>query len=256
MSQQRPYSANNSAVSATGGNQVREFIPVTDADQDGLPDWQNSFNIATVYMDDSEDEVVTKTGALAVQLATLTNTTDRDTSSILSQIGGSLSQDLLDEDYRLADIKVSQDNSQSALRTYGNRVASITFEHSTPAGTESELDILNRALLRNNPSLLEGLDPIVLSYEKMLEAMLATPVPSSLTREHLAIINVYQALLNDTLAFQEVFTDALPAMTRFRRYQADVEALYTSLVMLYQKLHSQGIQWSEADAASRLISVE
>ena len=90
----------------------------------------------------------------------------------------------------------------------------------------------------------------------MTAAMLSTPVPSSLIREHLSLINVYQALAVDIKSFRNVLTDALPAMVRLRRYPSDAGALYTAISNLYLKLNEVGIQWSESDTASRFISIE
>lgn len=238
-----------------GDQPIRGYIPVTDNDADGLPDWQNSFDIATVYIDDKPEETLTRTGALAVDLATRANSGPTGVDTVLADIGTSLTREMLDKDYGMANITLSDDNSLTAKKAYGNRVAAIALDNAPPKGTEGELVVLNRALLRDDPTIITALDPTIVAYEKMLKDMLETPVPSSLAREHLSLINVYQALINDIKAFRYIFDDALPAMTRFRRYQADAEALYTAIGMLYQKLHDEGIQWNEYDPASKLVKV-
>ena len=238
-----------------GGQPIRGYIPVADNDADGLPDWQNTFDIATVYIDEEPEETLTKTGALAVDLATRSNAVTSGANNVLLDVGSSLTREMMDKDYGMADINVSEDNSITAKKAYGNRVAQIALNNAPPTGTEGELIVLNRALLRDDPTIIAALDPTIASYQKMLTEMLETPVPSSLAKEHLSLINVYQALLNDIKAFRYIFDDALPAMARFRRYQADAEALYTAIVFLYQKLDAEGIQWNEYDPASKLIKV-
>lgn len=233
----------------------RGFIPVGDTDNDGLPDWQNTFDIATVYVDNTPEETLSATGALAVELATKLGTGQAGTAVAMPSIGALVVREMVDKDYTSADILISNDDSYAAKKAYGNRVAQIAIENAPPKDTEGELVILNRALLRDDPTVLTGLDPTIRAYEKMLEEMLKTPVPPSLEREHLSLINVYQALLNDIKSFRLTFEDALPAMARFRRYQADAEALYTAIVLLYQKLDAEGIQWTEQDPASKLITV-
>ncbi len=237
-----------------GGQPLHGYIPVADADEDGLPDWQNTFDIPTVYIDEKPEETLTKTGALAIDLVNRTNV-GAGSSNLLLDVGSSLTREMLDKDYAMADIKLSEDNSIAAKRAYGNRVAEIALNNAPPKGTEGELIVLNRALLRDDPAIIAALDPTIVAYQQMLTDMLETPVPSSLAREHLSLINVYQALLNDIKAFRFIFDDALPAMARFRRYQADAEALYTAIVFLYQKLDAEGIQWNEHDPASKLIKV-
>lgn len=258
LSRDKTNTDNLSIVATTAeteGVPTHGFIPVDDADGDGLPDWQNTFNIATVYIDETPAEKLTQTGALAVELATRLNAGTSGSTGVMTDISSLVAKQMVDKDYTQADIKISKDNSLTAKKAYGNRVAAIAIDNAPPSGTEGELLVLNRALLRNDPMILSGLDPTIVSYEKMLAAMLDTPVPSSLVTEHLSLINVYQALINDIKSFRLTFDDALPAMTRFRRYQADAEALYTAIVFLYQKLDAEGIQWTEQDPASKLIKV-
>lgn len=240
------------------GQPIRGYIPVNDNDADGLPDWQNTFNISTVYVDNTPTETLTTTGAMAIVLATQLAGGNKDTDAILNDpnLRDIIADTFVDQDYTINDIKVSEDNSVAALRIYGNQVASIAFVNAPPQTTEDELTVFNRALSRNDPEILTGLDPTITSYEKMLADMLEVQVPSSLTREHLALTNVYQAILIDIKAFRDVFNDALPATTRFRRYLADVAALNEALVLLYAKLHNSGVQWSSQDTASRLIKTE
>ncbi len=233
---------------------VRQFIDVDDNDQDGLPDWQNSLSLNTINLD--EEGGGTRTSALAVELATLTTTSEASSDTILASVGSDLAREGQDIPYTREDITIVQNDTPASLRSYGNKVASIALNNAPPAGTEDELTILNRALVRNDPNVLEDLSPTIVSYERMVEAMLATPVPSSMVREHLSLLNVYQAILNDIKGFQGVFTDALPAMIRFRRYQADVEALYVALNLLYLQLHGRGIVWGPNDQASQFITIE
>jgi hypothetical protein len=234
----------------------RDFIAVEDQDSDGLPDWQNTFNISTINLDEvSQSATMTKTATLAADLATHTFATETNVGSITSLLRPNILDDSLDTQYGREDIVVGSDDSPFYLRTYGNAVAAIAIENAPPTGTESELTILNRALLRNDPAILEGLKPTVTAYEQMITDMLATPVPPMLVQEHLSLINVYQALVGDIKAFQGTFDDALPAMLRFRRYQADAEALYVAIAFLYQTLDEQGIKWTEADIASKFVEI-
>lgn len=234
---------------------ARTFIKVADQDNDGLPDWQNTLNIPTIRLDATSSEM-TKTAALTAELAARTSGTGTASSAILADIGSDLAQAARDEQYTSRDISVTADNSATALRLYGNQVAAIALNNAPPHGTEDELTILNRALVRNDPAIVAELKPTIDSYNGMIEDMLQVNVPSAMVREHLALLNVYQALENDIAAFELVFTDALPAMVRFRRYQADAEALYVALNMLYLKLDKNGITWTDADVASRLIKIE
>lgn len=238
---------------------TRVFIPVDDKDGDGIPDWQSTLNISTIYLNEETAATtsMTKTASLAAELATLSLAGNKQPDkAALNDLSTRLAADSMDEQYDRTDIRITNNNDADSLRRYGNRVAEITFEYAPPKGTENELVILNRAMSTNDTTVIEKLEPIIVSYEGMLSAMLVTEVPSNLVKEHLSLINVYNAILNDQRAFKNVFNDALPAMTRLRRYQADTEALYLAISNLYLKLDQNGIKWSESDTASSFIKIE
>lgn len=238
---------------------TRTFIAVDDTDEDGLPDWQNTLNISTIYLDEetSATTTLTKTASLAAELAALSLPGNNlDNNSALEDLSARLAAEGVDKQYTRADIRISNNNDAESLRRYGNRVAAITFEYAPPKGTENEMVILNRAMSMNDAKLIEKLKPITSSYEGMVSAMMVTEVPSTLVKEHLSLINVYTAILNDLRAFENVFVDALPAMTRLSRYQADTEALYLAISNLYLKLDKAGIKWTDADTTSRFIKIE
>ncbi len=244
-------------VAPTLVSNTRTFINITDKNFDGIPDWQESLNIPTIHLGgENNSATMTKTAALAVTLATqsyIGNTSgNQNTDSLLSQVR----QESLDIQYDRSDIKVGSSNNQEILRTYGNKVAAITFDFAPPANTDNELLIVNRALNRNKAEILNDLDPIIESYEKMISAMLATEVPPSLVKEHLSLINVYNAILKDIKAFKNLFNDAFPAMARLQRYQSDTEALYLAISNLYLSLDKLGIKWNNNDIASRFIKIE
>ncbi len=246
-------SANTTYTSDTAP--LRTFIAVADADKNNIPDWQDGLSIPTINLDELDANATpTQTSEVAIELA--------QTSLSSSTIGTLDIRDRVidinnDTPFTRADIIVSGNDDVLTQKIYGNAVATITFTYAPPAGTRNELEILNSAFISDNgKEVIKELDPIITSYENMINAMENTPVPPSLVVEHLSLLNVYQAILSDLKAFRHVFSDALPAMTRFSRYQADVYALYTAISNLYLKLDANGIQWTEADMASKLIKVE
>lgn len=236
---------------------IRQFIPVRDTDGNNIPDWQESFAEGTIMFSEQPQSTTTLSGQLVSSVANQLVAGGRPTNQILADLGKQLAETNLDPQYTQDDITVSGDTSVEALRNYGNRVAAIAFlEYPLPNGVPSEVDILNKAFLYNDPKYLEELDFIVTSYEDMRDAMLKTTVPATLVREHLSLINVYNALAIDIKAFRHLFEDSLTATLRFRRYPADADALYLAISNLYLKLHESGVQWEKGDTTSRFIQIE
>ena len=233
----------------------RTFIPVDDENDDGVPDWQEPF--ASIKIDLDEIGTTTNTSSQTAKLARefgnqMLTTGSYSPTGVLNAV----KEQSEDKVFTSDDIIVLQEDSQALRRNYGNRVAEIAEANATTAEIENELVILRRALIADKPEVLEELDIIIAGYEGMLEDMLAEPVPESLVEEHLALINVYLALLTNIKAFRGVFEDALTSLTRYGRYPKDVRELQAAIVALYQKLHDEGIRWSEEDAASKLIEIK
>jgi hypothetical protein len=243
----------------------RKYIEVKDTNNDLIPDWQEAFAQGQVNLDGISSTTPfvpeTKTGQLVVSLAENymaakangNNTVSVD--ELVSEAAKEVSKVGIDKQFTVADINIITDNDPASLRKYGNQVAKVILDQTLPAGTKNEVEILTSALENSDPQMITGLDPIITAYEKMLKEMLLMPVPESLATDHLALTNVYQALLSDIKAFRMVFEDAIPTLIRLRRHPADVNALYTSLINLYTKLDEAGIEWKEGDTASLLIKV-
>lgn len=243
---------NNTADSAS----VREFIPVKDSDQNGVPDWQEVFAVDTINLDAIVNSgTTTRTGRLIASLADYLSEEGSTAGEALALIGTELAAESLDPQYSNTDILISGDNSEEALRAHGNKVASIALSYTLPAGAKNELAVMEEYSTMNNPDALKGLDPIIEAYAGMRDDMLKIPVPSSMIKEHLSLTNVYNALYVDIKAFRNIEEDALPTTLRYKRYPADAAALQKAISNLYLKLHQNGIQWSDEDAASKFVEI-
>lgn len=235
---------------------LRTFIPITDSDQNNIPDWQETFTSVEVSLGDSSTTSPTMVGNLTSELAARTAAGINDPEAIVDELDKKLTLEITEEKYTRDDITVTENNSTIALRTYGNAVAVIAQSGTLPEGTDTPLNILDSYFLHKDPSILEKLVPHEEAYSKMVKQMLVTPVPSSMTNEHLYLINIYSALSADIAAMQKAETDALAAMLRMRRYPQDANALYTAVSDLYLKIHRSGVQWNNNDAASSFIKIE
>lgn len=246
---------------------IRSFIQVEDKNRDGIADWQEALAPKKAVDLDGISSTTpyvpkTKTGEALLDLTEkyLTAKANGDTTFSSEELLNETSKDLAsssrDKQYTKADINLRYSDDSTSLRNYGNAVVEAIMDHPLPSGTRNELEILNDALIKDNEEILKELDPIIEAYSGTLADMLVMPVPQTMAVEHLALTNVYRAILEDIKAFREVFNDAMPSMLRTRRYPADNIALYTAITNMYQKLDRLGIKWSSEDIASTLIKVE
>lgn len=265
LSPERNPAIGNVEYEAERTNPVtRTFIPVKDSDGNTIPDWQEVFAAGEINLDELSSTTPYKpdsvTGQVAVNLSRSVMETRAagrgiNAEQLINLTTADLNNYLYDDEFTKEDLTISSNNSPAALKTYGNRIALITEENSIEGETENELDILNRALKTADETEIAKLDPIITSYEGLVEDMLAITVPDSMIKEHLSLLNVYQALLNDLKAFRNVFSDAVVSIIRYQRYVADALALYTAIENLYQKLSQAGIQWTESDPASDFVTL-
>lgn len=253
----------DATANLTQGNQftdtkqsVRTFISTKDSDQNNIPDWQEAFVGAEINLSEEVTQNPTLVSNLTAELATRAVAGVNDPEAIIEELDKKMTEEITEEQYEQDDIIIKEDNSPLSLRTYGNAVAVVAISGTMPAGTDTPLNILDRYFLRKDPTVLEELTPHIKAYQKMRDAMLVVSVPSSMTTEHLSLLNVYNSLSFDIADMQKAETDALAAMLRMRRYPTDAGALYTTISNLYLKLHQDGIQWNDNDAASSFIKIE
>ena len=199
----------------------------------------------------------THTAKLAAStLDTLINSQSSDKVSEIDQNSDSYIKSLATDDlYTVSDINISPNESQATLKAYGNRIAMIIASNAVAEGTEGEVEILAEAVNNENPAVLTKLEPIIISYEGMVDAMLKVSVPQNLINEHLYLTNSFQALANDIGGMREVVRDPVLALVRIRRYESDAIAMYEAISNLYSKLDQAGIKWSKRDPVSSFIRI-
>jgi hypothetical protein len=240
---------------------ARAFIPVSDTDGDTIPDWQNQFDVPTVTLDGQPDpeRANTLTSQAARSLAqSLVGSDGQGLTGAPNLVAAELAREMADEvavPQYTADDMLRGADTPAAWRTYGNRVAAITFENQVTGQVEYELVLLDRALAFRSEAALADLARLATSYEAMAAAMLTTPAPPGLMDAHVSLTNSYAALAADIAAFSKALDDPLLATVHFGRYPENVDRLYTSIITLYTTLDAAGITWQPGDPAYELIAV-
>jgi hypothetical protein len=215
---------------------ARTYIQAPDSDKDGVSDWAEELiadrEVIADSVDPEEPYVLknTLTERFSIDFfkdylySKGLDTVELDREQIIERAMVVLKDEARDRIYTFDDITLTPEDTVEAQRIYGNKIAEITISYTNPA-SDTELNIINRALETKNPELLKELDPIIASYRAYFEQTLATPVPESFARQHVDLINVYNAILNDLTAMQAVYHDPMLGLLRLKRYPEDVEGL-------------------------------
>lgn len=236
----------------------RNYIPAKDSDGDGVSDWAeellNDREEISAALDPTEPYVPPST---LTQKFSIKFFQDYLYSKGLGEFSDSkeemakkavavLNNEAKDNIYTIDDIVIGFDDSPEALRQYGNRLAAIVIDNSQPTKNNlAETDILEQAMATNNPAKLAELDPIIAAYRAYFEQTKATPVPPNLVQQHIDLVNVYNAVLNDLLAMRLTFEDPLLALLRVKRYNDDISGMVYVYYNIDRLLRREGITFQD-----------
>jgi len=164
------------------------------------------------------------------------DTQDAFARSIAENIGGELPPDT----YAIESVRLSSDNTDAALKRYGNEMGDILIRYGG-GFTESEVDILILALETNDKKTLERLIPIVKAYEKTRDASLLVEVPPSVAFLHLDLLNDYQRLSETVDEMRVVLDDSLQGAVSLKSYVASVDHFTETMKELNNRFLARGI---------------
>lgn len=122
--------------------------------------------------------------------------------------------------YEMKDIVVSDASSVDAIRAYGNTAGDIVLKHDIPVGTDPDLLIIYKGLVRNEgEAALKGLDIYLSSYKQIVTDLLLLPVPRPIAAVHLDRINALNAYRDYLQAMRGASSDRFAATAAFNQYQ-------------------------------------
>ncbi len=236
----------------------RDFITVTDSNNDGVEDWREEFVMqAPIELPAGTSSAsftmpTTVTDQVGIQLfETLirsksnnipTQTNDEIAVKTASRIQG-LAQDTL---YTRSDVTVIG-TDPVAIRRYGNTMGQSMINHNV--SSEGELEIMYQAVQTNDVEAIKKLEPLAEMYKKLRDDALATPVPDRFVEEHVLLINAYHAMYRNLSDFQLVFDDPIVALLRIKRYQDDATALGIAMNRMYRNAAPFATLFREDDPA-------
>jgi len=239
----------------------RTYVPVVDKDGNGIEDWQEEFVNSTPLILDptmagpvqyTPPESVTDT--IGIQLfqnflqakgrGNVGPTTDQVVTDTAQLLRSTAIQDYI---YKLNQIQVIG-TSDDAIRTYANTLGQILINNNVES--EGELNIIQRALQTENPQELKKLQPLITMYKNLRDQTLATPVPAGFEKQHLDLINVYNAVYATLDGMGLAFSDPVVALLRVQRYQDDSTGLRLALQNMYSSLIPHVRLFTETDPAA------
>jgi hypothetical protein len=244
---------------------VRVSIPVSDNNDDGVEDWRESLLLtgAPILVEAAADSNYTVPETLTGQTGIAVfqdivrmrglegfGPTEED---ILYEASAAASEFASDDILDISDIKVGTDSSAAAVRQYANEAAAIILEYGMNE-TVPELESLRDAVYKNNPEAIADLVEVAQLYKAILDKSKALVVPPQLIKEHLDVLNVYQALFNDINTMSEALNDPLATFVRLKRYEDDAKGLVYSLKNIYKAIEPYATEFERTDPAIQVLA--
>lgn len=225
----------------------RNHLATSDSDQDGVEDWQEPFLTAgPVILDEATStyerlNTLTERAGISMMENLLTAQVYGGAQNIKPEqlIGDSVENVVReaqnDRLYTQADISIIPGNEPDIVRTYANAVAMV-IEKNDVKGLRQELLIFQDAVTTKNPKHYAELVSIANMYQKNRDELLSLPVPAPLVKQHLDLINVFEAIQKDLVAMSVAEEDPVLSLLRLKRYQDDVSGLGFALQNMYTAL--------------------
>lgn len=225
----------------------RVAIAVADEDQNGIEDWRDEF-ITTEPIVIQEEIVdyeppITLTGQLGVNFfqdylqAKTYGEFGREQDEVITDTIDILTEQTAYELFDTPDITILAEWEEADVLTYANTVA-LAMTNNNVAGSEGELVILQRILNQTEPQPadLAQLEALSNAYQAMRDDTLAVPVPAFLAKQHLDLINAYNAIHKDIEAMSITIADPAFTLMRLKRYEDDATGLGYALENMYDVL--------------------
>lgn len=256
--------ATTGPVVAVAQEPLRQYIPTEDSNNDGVPDWQEMLNdtpplTLTEATEYTPPETLTDQFALEFFEGYMRNERYGDfgqsPETLINDASVRLAGEVQDTLYTETSITMIP-SSPAGIRVHANAVAQAIANTALPAGTPNELDVMEEVIATGNNDRLAALDPIITNYDQLIKAMLAIPVPTEMVKEHLDLVNAFQAVHNDILGMQTLSADPLYTLLRLQRYQDDVRGMAVGIENLFTKARNLGDPLLPTDPVFTVFSFE
>ena len=262
--QTRPEPTVNNAGPIVASLDTREYIPVVDSNDDGVPDWQDQIvDGEPIYIDTStstEPYVIpdTLTAKYAIQYYTDTaalanfGLLDNVKDDLITNTVEQLRRETAPTPYDITQINTVYTKDPEARKAYGGLAAAIIYTYSSE--DLNEYEAFQSFIKTDTPEMRAAFERIEGQYDHMITDLLALETPSDLAQLHVNLINSLLALKTDTKAMSQYYQDPLFTHVRYQGFSNDVITFMNALIEIYNTLYLEGIRFEPDNAMSVMIN--
>jgi hypothetical protein len=140
--------------------------------------------------------------------------------------------------YTYDDLKILEDKSTSVLVDYGKQVVSATAKLLVK---ENETTIVADAFDKNDMTLLKKIDPVIASYKRGLNDLVAMKVPSPLAKYHLDLVNGASMQVYNAESLRNTDTDPVRGLAGISMEVTALSQINTAILSIEKYLNDSGI---------------
>jgi hypothetical protein len=248
-----------SATVANSEASTRAAIKTADKDNNGIEDWQDAYvQTKPIMLDKSATSSytlpTTLTGQLGISFfesyisAQNAGPFGKNQQELVSDAASDFSKQTSDRLFDTKSISVMDEWNDADIRLYANTIAGIILTGKASASV-NELYTLKEIVSSGDSSRIKNITTIAKDYEMFKNESLRVPVPAIFVKQHLDLINSYQAMQTDIEAMTLAFEDPLVTLLRLKRYGDDVLGLSLSLQNMNLSLQPYGRLFAKDDPA-------
>lgn len=149
--------------------------------------------------------------------------------------------------YTSANLLISTDNSQNAVRVYGAQLGNA-FKINAPITRKDEIDVFSAMLQNKDVSEAENLLNISRYYQNIAESLVGITVPSSYTSLHLQLVNGYNEAATSLKGMATFLNDPLKALGSLYSYQVATPNIINSSTGIKTKILKDGVFYKQGES--------
>lgn len=165
---------------------------------------------------------------------------EKSNQSTVDSLVSSFNPAVLQPRHSIADLNISADNSDDALRAYANAFGSIVKVYSSK-DIEDEETILGKALATKKQSDIEHIEIPAVAYRNFSEELRKLQTPSIFANYHLEIVNGYDVMSRSLFLTEKVLTDPLSGNAGWQTYIAQIPKVAHGYAGDINVLHDKNI---------------
>lgn len=249
----------HSLVQTSAKAPARVAVAIEDKDGNGIEDWRDVFTPAkVVLLDEAASSTytlpTTLTGRMSIDLlqnivrAKNAGPFGGTREEVIANSVEAIVQETSDKIFDVKDISIIDQWTDEDIKNYANTMAGIVI-NTNVRPKNNEIDILDDIVTRGNIARKGELKEIADGYFSILNKSLAVPVPALFVKQHLDLINTYNAVGRDVAGMLLTEEDPTVALVRLKRYSEDASGLYLAMQNMNSSLKPYSRLFSQSDPA-------